>query len=47
MPHPTRSRAVRSASVRRAAAKVAVKAAQKQNKTPDPKMVKLAATKVH
>ncbi|MEW1882378.1 hypothetical protein AB0O58_22090 [Rhodococcus sp. NPDC080181] len=45
--HTSTTAAVRSASVRSAAAKVAVKAAQKQKKTPDPKMVKLAESKVH
>lgn len=38
-------RQVRSLTVRRAAAKVAVKAAQKQGKTPDPKLVALAASR--
>ncbi|WP_176224886.1 hypothetical protein [Rhodococcus sp. 1168] len=46
MPHTTGTRVVRSASVRIAAAKVAVKAAQQQSKTPDPKMMKLAAATV-
>ncbi len=36
---------VRSMAVRRAAAKVAVKAAQKQGKEPDPQMVALAASR--
>lgn len=39
------SRRLRSMTVRRAAAKVAVKAAEKQGKTPDPTLVALATSR--